>query len=59
VLIAGFRGWSALVTGNSSLSARYLLVIGLSAFSSPLLVECCGIPLKPKDGLNGAPSVCC
>jgi hypothetical protein len=26
VLIAGFRGWSALVTGNSSLSARYLRV---------------------------------
>jgi hypothetical protein len=25
----------------------------------PPLVECCGIPLKPKNGLNGAPSLCC
>jgi hypothetical protein len=25
----------------------------------PPLVECCGIPLKPKYGLNGAPTICC
>jgi hypothetical protein len=24
-----------------------------------IMVECRGIPLKPKYGLNGAPSVCC
>jgi hypothetical protein len=51
----------------SSKKAAYVVVDGNSVVGNPEFapndkergVECCGIPLKPKPGLNGAPSIGC
>jgi hypothetical protein len=49
----------------SSKKAAYVVVDESSVVGNPEFarddkksrVECCGIPLKPKPGLNGAPSL--
>jgi hypothetical protein len=52
-IIAWKKPKEALIAdGENSRSLGFLLTTNRR-------VECCGIPLKPKEGLNGAPSLRC
>src|SRR5580698_628146 len=35
----------------------YFGLSGLGCLPNPFVIKACGIPLKPKYGLNGAPSI--
>jgi hypothetical protein len=54
----GVRGGIA-VTSELDTSSANCRSLGFTPNDPKKRIECCGIPLKPKPGLNGAPSLRC